>query len=210
MKNLTNKIIGEGYLQSKSIIEAFEKINRADFVPEMLREEAEINAPLPIGYGQTISQPATVAFMLELLMPKKGDKIMDVGSGSGWQTALLSQITGKYGKVFGIEKIAQLAEFGENNLKKYNYISRGIAKILCQDGVTGLPEQAPFDKIVVAAAARKIPEALLVQLKKGGRLIIPVEDVEGLQNIVLIEKEVKNKFKKTIFPGFVFVPFVEG
>lgn len=225
MEELINKLIKQGYLKTPLIIEAFKKINREDFVPKDLRDEADINAPLPIGYGQTISQPLTVAFMLELLQPKPGDRILDIGSGSGWQTALLAYMVsgGKpvasrrqaggpatispkanLGGVFAIERIPELVEFGKKNIAKYNYIKKGIVEITQGDGSRGLPKQAPFDKIIVAASARKVPEELKKQLKIGGRLVIPIKD-----SIWLFIKESKNKFKEQEHYGFAFVPLIK-
>ena len=201
MKQLINDLIQQGYLKSPRIINAFRKIKRVDFVPEELKGEADINAPLPIGYGQTISQPLTVAFMLELLEPKEGDKILDVGSGSGWQTALLAEIAGEKGKVYAVERIPELKIFGENNAKKYHFKN---VKFILGNGSKGLEEESPFDKIIVAAAARGgIPEELKRQLKINGRLVIPVEG-----SIWLVVKEDENKFTEKEFPGFAFVPLV--
>jgi len=144
-----------------------------------------------------------VAFMIELLEPKKGEKILDVGSGSGWTTALLAQIVGEKGKVFGIELIPSLAEFGKENIKRYNFIENGIVKILCQDGSKGLPEEAPFDKILVSASAEDVSQAFREQLKKGGRLVIPIST-----SIWLFKKKEKDVFEEKEYPGFVFVPLI--
>lgn len=208
MSKLIQQLIDGGYLKTKRIIEAFQKINRKDFIPEGLESKAEANYPLSIGFGQTISQPLTVAFMLELLQPKPGDKILDIGSGSGWTTALLSEIIGEKGKVFAIEIISELKDFGEQNAAKYNFVASGRAKFACGDGSKGLKEEAPFDKIHVAAAAARIPKALLKQLNIGGRLIIPVG--VGSQDMILIERTGKDKYKEKRFPGFVFVPLIGG
>lgn len=205
MEELIKELIDQGYLKSPSIIEAFYKIRRRDFLPPDLKEDEAVNAPLPIGQGQTISQPLTVAFMLELLQPKEGDKILDVGSGSGWQTAMLAQIVGFQGKVFGIERISELKEFGEKNAQKYNLDN---IEFICGDGSQGLPPKAPFDKIIVAAATQEIPQALLDQLKIGGRLVIPIGG-RWLQDIILVEKEGEDKYKETRYPGFAFVPLIE-
>lgn len=201
--NLIDGLIREGYLKTSRIIDAFRAIDRADFVPDDLKSEAYINAPLPIGRGQTISQPLTVAFMQELLEPQGGDKILDIGSGSGWQTALMAHIVGPKGKVFAIELIPEIMEFGKGNVAKYNFIEKGIVKFLCLDGSKGLPGEAPFDKIIAAAAAEKIPEAWKKQLKVGGKLVTPVGS-----SIWLLEKIGKDKFKEKEFPGFAFVPFI--
>jgi protein-L-isoaspartate(D-aspartate) O-methyltransferase len=206
---LTDQLIREGYLKSPKIIEAFRKIKRADFVPkDLLREKGEgfieeYNAPLSIGYEQTISQPLTVALMLELLQPAEGDKILDIGSGSGWQTAMLCQIVGEKGFVYAIERIPELKEFGQNNVAKYNFIEKGIVEFICGDGSLGLPTEAPFDKIIAAAAAEKIPQAWREQLKIGGRLVTPVEN-----SIWLLIKKAQDEFEEKEYPGFSFVPLV--
>ena len=135
-------------LKTKSIIEAFEKIDRKDFILKKYTNEAYNDYPLDIGSNQTISQPSTVAFMLELLSPKKGDKILDVGSGSGWTTALLGYIVGSEGKVCGIELIPDLVLFGRANLEKYDFKN---TKIYQATKDLGLKDNGPFDKILVYA-----------------------------------------------------------
>ena len=203
MKQLIENLISAGYLKTPEIIEAFYKIDRVDFIPEELKAEAQVNMPLPIGYDQTISQPLTVAFMLELLQPKSGYKILDVGSGSGWQSSLLAYITGNEGRVIAIERIPELSEFGKNNSQKYNFKN---LEFVVGDGSAGYKDEAPYDRIIVAAAAfNKIPEELKKQLKINGRLVIPVKN-----SIWLVIKTEENKFEKKEFPGFVFVPLVEN
>ena len=206
---LIDELIRDGYLKTPEIISAFRKIKREDFVLPENKSDSEINAPLPIGCGQTISQPLTVAFMLELLEPKEGEKILDIGSGSGWTTALLAEIVGGKGRVFALEVISELKEFGEKNVSRYNFIKKGIVLFIQGDGWQGLPEFAPFDKILVSAAASRIPEKLLEQIKINGRLVIPKGENYQTQEIVLINKIGKNKFKEKRFPGFIFVPLVE-
>jgi len=117
-KELIKHLIARNVLKTKAIIDAFQAVDRIDFVPLKYLDEAYGDYPLPIGYGQTISQPFTVAFMLELLQPQKGDKILDVGSGSGWTTALLAHIVQEEGSVRGIELIPELVAFGKKNLNK--------------------------------------------------------------------------------------------
>jgi protein-L-isoaspartate(D-aspartate) O-methyltransferase len=211
VEDLINTLIRERYLQTPLIIEAFRRINREDFVLPKLKEEADINTPLPIGYGQTISQPLTVAFMLELLQPKPGEKILDIGSGSGWQTALLAFCVGERGKVFGIERIPELVKFGRDNVNKYNFIKKGIVKFICGDA----SKKATFDpirdeisngvdKIIAAASAEKIPRIWKEQLKTGGRIVSPVKD-----SIWLLIKKSEKQFEEREFPGFAFVPLIE-
>lgn len=203
LEELVKDLIASGYLKIPEIINAFRKIDRIGFVLEKFKADAYVNAPLPIGYGQTISQPLTVAFMLELLKPEKGDKILDVGSGSGWQTALLGEIVGDKGKVFGIEIIPELKDFGEKNIAKYGFIEKGIVQIILASGVVGFEAEAPFDKIIVGAMAEGIPAELREQLKIGGRLVIPY-----LGSVWLIIKKSENKFEEYEYPGFVFVPLI--
>jgi len=203
---LIEKFIKEGHLKSSQIIAAFKKIKRADFVSEETKREygeegvADYDAPLPIGFGQTISQPYTVALMLELLQPQEGHKIMDVGSGSGWQTAMLCHIVGEKGFVYAIERLADLKEFGENNVKKYDFKN---VEFICGDGTKGLADQAPFDRIIAAAAGREIPQAWKDQLKINGRLVVPVKD-----KIKLLIKKSEKEFEEQVFHGFAFVPLI--
>ena len=202
LKSLTGDLIKYGYLKTPEIINAFRKIDRANFVPEELKSEAAANTPLPIGYGQTISQPLTVAFMLELLEPKEGNKILDVGSGSGWQSSLLAYLVGAKGKVFAIERIPELSELGRKNSQKYDFEN---LEFITGDGSKGYEKEALYDRIIVAASAfRKIPEELKRQLKIGGRLVIPVEN-----SIWLVVKKAESEYEEKEFPGFVFVPLIE-
>lgn len=202
-EDLVKELIKEGWLKSKRIIEAFLKIKREDFLPEDSKHLANLNEALPIGYGQTISQPLVVAFMLEKLQPKEGEKILDIGSGSGWTTALLAEIVGEKGKVIAIEIIPQLLEFGRKNVAKYNFIEKGRVKFIHQDGTKGYPKEAPFDKILCSASAKSLPEAWKRQLKIGGKIVTPIET-----SIWVFEKEKENQFKKERYPGFVFVPLI--
>ncbi len=205
MPKLVNQLIEQKYLKTKSIIKAFRKIERANFLPKKIIKDKgkefvnQYNAPIPIGFKQTISQPLTLAFMLELLQPQKNDKILDIGSGSGWQTAMLCQIA-KKGFVYAIELIPELKEFGEKNVDKYNFKN---VEFITGDGSKGLPSEAPFDKIIAAASAKEIPNTWKEQLKIGGRLVTPVKS-----SIWLLIKKSKNKFESIEYPGFSFVPLV--
>jgi len=187
-------------LKTKSIIEAFEKIDRKDFILKKYANEAYNDYPLDIGFNQTISQPSTVAFMLELLSPEKGDKILDVGSGSGWTTALLGYIAGSEGKVCGVELIPDLVLFGRANLEKYDFKN---TKIYQATKDLGLKDKGPFDKILVSASARDVPEELVNQLKVGGTMVIPIQD-----SIFRIFKKSRKQIEKEKIPGFIFVPLI--
>jgi protein-L-isoaspartate(D-aspartate) O-methyltransferase len=202
--SLTDSLIKEGWLKTPEITSAFRKIKRADFLPEEIRDLAELNEALPIGKGQTISQPLVVAFMLELLEPKKGEKILDVGSGSGWTSALLAEIVGKKGKVIALEVVPDLAEFGRKNVEEYAFAENGIAEFVCADGSKGYGKEAPFDKILASAtAAARIPDAWKKQLKVGGRIVAPVDS-----SIWLLVKKGEDEFEQKEHPGFVFVPLI--
>src|SRR3989338_8868612 len=149
--DLIKELIDFGYLKTPRIVEAFRAIDRVDFVRDEYKDEAYENYPLPIGGGQTISQPLTVAFMLELLNPQPGEKILDVGYGSGWQTALLAQIVSEYrgqktknesgGVVIAIERIPGLCKFGAQNIAKYHFIKTGAVKTLCGDATKIAPTE---------------------------------------------------------------------
>ncbi len=205
-ENLIQSLIDDGYLKTPRIIEAFRAIDRADFVLPEHRNEAYGNYPLPIGDGQTISQPLTVAFMLELLQPMPGEKILDVGSGSGWTTALLAHIVGASGKVYAIERIRKLCAFGESNVAKYGFVKQGSAQFLCRDASAGLPEAAPFDKILAGAAAvDEIPRVWREELRIGGRIAAPVDG-----SVRVFTKKSEAEFEEEEFPGFAFVPLVKG
>jgi protein-L-isoaspartate(D-aspartate) O-methyltransferase len=213
---LIENLIEEGWLKTPNIIEAFKNIKREDFLPEKEKNLAEINEALPIGYGQTISQPLVVAFMLELLRPEFGEKVLDVGSGSGWTTALLSYCVSvpvgektpfsnsrEAGKVIGIEIVPELKEFGEVNVGKYNFIKKKIARIVCADGSKGYPQEAPFDKILASAEARELPEPWKKQLKSGGIIVTPIG-----HSIWKFTKKSGDIFEAKEYPGFVFVPLL--
>lgn len=205
MSKLINSLIKQGYLKSDILIEAFFNVERKEFLPQELEDQAEANIALPIGYGQTISQPLTVAFMLELLNPQAGQKILDVGSGSGWTTALLAFVVGEKGKVVALERIKELVEFGKKNVQKFSFYEKGIVEFYEADGTKGFPQEAPFDRILVSAAAEEVPPALKEQLKINGKLIIPVGD-----ELCYLEKKDANNFFEERFPGFEFVRLINN
>ena len=198
---LVRELIEQGYLKTERIIDAFLSVDRKDFVLEQYTNEAYLDIPLPIGWGQTISQPATVAFMLELLQPREGDIILEIGAGSCWQTALLASIVGPTGKIFAMERIGELLDWGKKNIEKYAF---GNIDFLCADASKGLAEQAPFDKIIAAASGSEIPPAWLEQLKISGRIVAPIGS-----SIWLYIKKSETEFEKLEYPGFAFVPLVK-
>lgn len=199
---LVRELREDGVLKTALIISAFKSIDRADFVPTELQSEAYKNIPLPIGHGQTISQPWTVAFMLELLQLKPGQNILDIGSGSGWQTALLASIVGPNGHVTALELISDLCEQSLRAIDRYGFILNGVVNVYCADATNGFIDNAPYDRIVVAAMADTIPPALIAQLANGGILIIPIQG-----SIWKIIKKSETKLDQIEYPGFAFVPF---
>lgn len=200
MDSLVSYLVSTGALRTPEIIQSFQAIDRADFVLEKYRSMAYEDIPLPIGEGQTISQPTTVAFMLELLQPKKGEKVLDIGSGSGWTTALLAEIVGRKGRVYGVEIIPQLVAFGKKNIKKYVFPQ---ASILQAKDMLGYNEEAPYDKILISAASQEVPQEIIDQLVVGGRIVLPVAN-----SLWRIDKEKDGKIIKKEYPGFLFVPLV--
>lgn len=221
-------LIQEGYLKTPRIIEAFRAIQREDFVPQELKEYAEVNAPLPIGFGQTISQPLTVVFMLELLEPQPGDRILDVGAGSGWTSALFAYIVSQGadktdqtdrtdkpdpsinsgqdrtdGKVIAIEIVPELCDFGKQNVGKYNFIEKEIVEFYCGDATKIIEKFGLLDKIHAAAAGKKIPEIWKEHLQIGGRIVAPVES-----SVWLLIKKSEHQWEEHEYPGFAFVPLI--
>lgn len=202
-QQMVDQLTNEGVLKTPALINAFQTIDRADFVPDSMQSLAYSNQPLPIGDRQTISQPYTVAFMLELLQPQPGQSILDIGAGSGWQTALLAQVVGPIGHVIALERIAQLADQCRLNLSRYNFIREGIVEVLAQNAQAGVPDKAPFTRIISAAQVIKIPQAWLNQLANNGRLITP----QG-SSLVVIDKFGDHDYRQKEYPGFAFVPFI--
>lgn len=184
---------------SKRINLAMLAIKREDFLPAAETKHAKEDRPLPIGYGQTNSQPSTVIFMLELLHPLPGHKVLDIGSGSGWTTALLAHCIGSSGSVLGLEVISELVKMGQTNLARYPL---PWASIRAAGTIIGAPQHAPFDRILVSASAHELPHSLLDQLNDPGVLVAPV----GHAVHQIIKRD--GQTNTTIYPGFAFVPLI--
>ena len=200
MDILVDDMISSGMLKSPLIIDAFRTIDRKYFVPEKYTEDTYIDAPLPIGDYQTISQPSTVAFMLEKLDPQDGNTVLDIGSGSGWTTALLCYMVGDKGSVTGVERIDALVEQGKGNLSKFRFNSHSHIERAGEK--LGFPGKQ-FDRILVSASADETPEELFLQLKIGGTLVIPIRE-----SIFKFTKISETQIQKEEFYGFVFVPLI--
>lgn len=184
----------------KSVDKALQAVHRRDFLVDGVKDQAELDAPLPIGYGQTNSQPYTVRLMLEWLEVEEGQKVLDIGSGSGWTSALLAYLVGDSGKVYAVEAIPQLVELGRGNCEQL-----GIENVEFFEAEKrlGLPEYGPYDRILVSASAPKFPDELLEQLAAPGKLIIPVGTI-----IYEIEKDASGTISQEEHPGYTFVPLV--
>ncbi|AGF72061.1 protein-L-isoaspartate O-methyltransferase family protein [Corynebacterium halotolerans] len=176
-------------------------IDRTGFLPPRQRPHAGQDVPLPIGHGQTNSQPTTVATMLELLEVRAGDRVLDIGCGSGWTTALLSRLVGESGQVTGVERIPQLTEFGRDNLARLELSNAEIRQAVPE--VFGLPDDGPFDRILVSAEADELPDELVDQLGAGGILVIPVA---GL--MIKVRLNHPGAPRVTYHGGFRFVPLL--
>ena len=187
---------------SPRLREAMGKVPREKFVEAASIESAYANIPLPIGFGQTISQPFIVAIMTDLLELTPQSKVLEIGTGSGYQAAVLAEMAGE---VFTIETIAELARAAERKLKEQGYTS---VHVRTGDGSLGWPEEAPFDAIIATAAASEIPPALIAQLKPGGRMVIPVGPAFGSQDLMVVTKDAGGETHQRAVLPVAFVPFV--
>ena len=187
-------------ISDKSVLKAMSEVPRHLFVPQSLRNKAYADHPLPIGKGQTISQPYVVAMMTQAVSLKPGDRVLEIGTGSGYQAAVLAVMVGE---VYTIEIIPSLAESAAKKLKELGYDN---VFVMAGDGFFGWPEHAPFDAIIVTAAAEKIPVRLIEQLGIGGRLIMPVGPVETSQRLTLVTKRMDGRLIYQVREGVRFVP----
>lgn len=199
LDSLIGKLKMQGVLKSPMLELALKSVDRKDFMLDDFIESAYEDHPAPIGYQQTISQPFTVVFMLELLDLREDNRVLDIGSGSGWTTALIAFMVSKVGSVTGLERIDALVEFGKKNLKKYNFPNARIVHAKESIGLEG----ETFDRILVSASAENFPNVLLRQLDNGGKMVIPIKN-----SIFLVEKDFDGSISKHEYPGFVFVPLL--
>jgi protein-L-isoaspartate(D-aspartate) O-methyltransferase len=197
------QIAGQG-ITDTTTLRAMRTVPRHEFVPERYRDQAYGDHPLPIGYGQTISQPYIVAYMTEIIQPRPGMKVLEVGTGSGYQAAILAEAGCE---VYTIEIFRALATSAQERLARLGYRS---VKVRHGDGHFGWPEEAPFDAIVVTAAAGYIPPDLIAQLKPGGRMVIPVGSVYGVQNLILVQKDQNGNTRTRNLLPVRFVPLLSG
>jgi protein-L-isoaspartate(D-aspartate) O-methyltransferase len=201
-KRMVKEQIAYRGITDKGVLEAMGTVPRHLFVPEENRSYSYYDQPVPIGFGQTISQPYIVAFMTELLKLGKDDVVLEVGAGSGYQAAILSKLVKQ---VYTIEIIEGLGKEAFKRLKTMGYDN---VEVKVGDGYKGWPEHAPFDAIIVTAAAEHVPQPLVDQLKPGGRLVIPVGGVYEVQDLMLITKDASSKVVEESIIPVRFVPLI--
>jgi protein-L-isoaspartate(D-aspartate) O-methyltransferase len=199
----TQKLTGRDHLDER-VMTAMQQVQREDFVPADLRHASFQDGALPVGYGQTISQPYIVALMTDLLNLSADSVVLEIGTGTGYQAAILSRLASM---VYSIERIPELAQTAQQRLKNLGYDN---VEIRCGDGYPGWPENAPFDGIIVTAAAACIPTTLLEQLKPGGRMVIPIGLPHRHQDLMLITSNQQGETDINKVLGVAFVPLVEG
>jgi protein-L-isoaspartate(D-aspartate) O-methyltransferase len=189
-------------IKDQRVLAAMRKVPREEFVPASERGNAYEDGPLPIGFDQTISQPYIVAFMTEQLRLKPGDRVLEIGTGSGYQAAVLAELVKE---VYSVEIVKPLAKTAETTLARLDYKN---VHVKIGDGYKGWPEKAPFDAIIVTCAPDKVPQPLIDQLKDGGRMVIPVGE-RFAQQLYLLEKK-NGQLKESVTLRVRFVPMVRG
>jgi len=197
------RLFMEGIIKSEAVRRAFLRYPRYLFVEERYRGYAHVDEPLPIPHGQTVSAPHMVAIMLELAELRKGLKVLEIGTGSGWNAALISELVRT--DVYTVERIPGLVEFARRNLEE---AGAGNVHVIPGDGTKGFPPKAPYDRIIVTAGAPKVPEPLVEQLKPGGKLLIPVGGYHLWQDLYVIEKTPEGKLRKKRWGEVAFVPLI--
>ncbi len=204
-EQLVSELKKEG-IDDENVLRAIGKVGREHFVIDEMKKYAYDNVALPLEGNQTISQPFTVAFMTQLLDVRKGDKVLEVGTGSGYQSAVLNEMGAE---VYSVERIMKLCEKARNTLSLLGY----KIELKCGDGTLGWEENSPYDRIIVTAGAPQVPKALLLQLKPGGKLVIPVGS-ESSQELYLVERSLQKsadeepRFVRKKYFDFKFVPLI--
>jgi len=183
-------------------LNSFKEVGREDFIPENFRDAAYDDSPLPLFRGKTISQPTTVMIMTHALELEKGDKVFEIGTGSGYQAAIIAKIVGLKGKVITTEVVPELIQFAKQNLRRAKISNAFVYE---EDGSKGMPSESPFDKIIITAACKEFPKPLLEQLKPGGIIVGPVGNQYG-QEMVRGVKDKKGNLELEFFGSFLFTP----
>ncbi|MDO8870573.1 MAG: protein-L-isoaspartate(D-aspartate) O-methyltransferase [Methanobacteriaceae archaeon] len=204
-QKLVKNLLSFGFIKSDSVKRAMEYVPREEFLPIEQKPYAYIDRPLPIGEGQTISAPHMVAIICEILSLKGEMKVLEVGTGFGYNAAVVAEILGENGQLYSIERVESLFKIAKENLKRTGH---GNVKLVLGDGSLGIPEAAPFERIYLTAAAPYIPETLKKQLNVGGKILAPIGQMDQYQELILMEKISKNKFKTSNLGGVAFVPLI--
>lgn len=204
-KELVERLSKWGYLKKPELVKAFNKVPRHEFIPENAADYAYSDRPLSIGCSQTISAPSMIAIMMESLDLAPGQRVLEIGAGSGYNAALVAEVIGRKGEIVTMERISQLADFAEANLKKTGY---EWVKVVVGDGTCGYLNGAPWDRILVTACAPELPKPLIEQLKVGGKLGAPVGQHYMFQTWVVAEKRGEKELKIHERGGCSFVPLV--
>jgi len=204
--SLVDKLLNQGYIRTERVKDAMLKVPREEFIPPENRPYAYADQPLPIGSGQTISAPHMVAMICEKLDLTEGMKVLEIGTGFGYNAAVVAELLGSEGHLFTIERLESLAEQSRDNLERTGYSDK--VTVITGDGTLGYPEEAPYDRIYATASAPEIPEPLKEQLKIGGKLILPVGSIDYFQELVCVERISTDEFKTRRLGGVVFVPMI--
>ena len=201
---LVNGLRSRGYVTDERGLEAMERVPRHEFLPPDMRDQAYIDSPLPIGMGQTISAPHMVGIMLQALDLQPGNKVLEIGAGSGYHAALMGELVRPGGMVYTVERLEPLGRRAKETMERLGYDD--VVDVVIADGSLGLPEHAPYDRITVAAAAPDVPKPLEEQLADNGRMLIPVGG-QGYQDLVLVTRK-GDSLERTGLGGVVFVPLI--
>jgi protein-L-isoaspartate(D-aspartate) O-methyltransferase len=211
-EGLIQRLIQGGLLRSPNVIKALRRVPRSLFLPEEVKSSAAVDCPLPIGSGQTASAPHMIAIMNEALELQVGHKVLEVGAGSGWHASTIAEIVApsdtpkeKWGHIYTLERIPELAELAVGNIAKTGYYDR--ITLIHRDGSLGYPEKAPYQRVLVTAAAPAVPQPLIDQLEDGGILVIPVAGAQFYQTLLRISKKDGEILEENL-GGVAFVPLI--
>lgn len=204
-KDLVSRLWDMGYIKTETVKNAMLSVPREEFMTPENRGLAYLDRPIPLKHGQTISAPHMVAIICEQLSLKPGMNVLEIGTGFGYNAAVVAELLGPTGHIYTMERIEALKESAEQNLKRTGYDN---VTVILGDGTEGYPEKAPYDRIYATASAPKIPEPLRGQLKIGGRLITPIGEDSSYQELVCIVRKGENEFHSHNLGGVVFVPLI--
>lgn len=210
-ERLIDSLLREGLLRSEKVTNALRAVPREKFLPENMKDYAAVDTPLPIGFGQTASAPHMVAIMNEALELSVGNKVLEVGAGSGWHSATIAEVIAphdaprsEWGHVYTVEIIQELADFARKNVMNMGYGDR--VSIVIGDGSQGFAEFAPYDRVLVTSAAPAVPKPLADELKNSGVMLVPVGNAALFQTLLKIKKDADGKTSEENLGGVAFVP----